>query len=64
VSGNADDPKKNENDGERNIIIEKKRSFGQRLSDKGKILGTDKIVQTLEEILCAEPTIQDVKRVT
>jgi hypothetical protein len=56
MSGNADGSRENEDEGEWNIIIEKKRSLGQRLRGKGKIL-------MLEEILCAEPTIRDVQRV-
>jgi len=56
MSGNADGSKESKDQGEWNIIIEKKRSLGQRLRGKGKIL-------MLEEILCAEPTIRDVQRV-
>jgi hypothetical protein len=63
MSGNADGSKENEDEGEWNIIIEKKRSVGQRLRGKDKIAASDKIVLMLEEILCAEPTIRDVQRV-
>ncbi len=63
MSGNADGSEETEDEGEWNIIIEKKRSIGQRLSGKGKISANDKIVLILEEILCAEPTIRDVQRV-
>jgi hypothetical protein len=63
MSGNADGSKENEDEGEWNIIIEKKRPIGQRLKSKGKIAANDKIALMLEEILCAEPTIRDVKRV-
>ena len=63
MSGNADGSKEIEDEGEWNIIIEKKCSIGQRLSRKGKIAANDKIVLILEEILCAEPTIRDVQRV-
>jgi hypothetical protein len=63
MSGNADDAKNNKDEGEWNIIIEKKRSIGQRLRGSGRIAANDKIVKTLEEILGAEPTIQDVRRV-
>jgi hypothetical protein len=63
LSGNADDSRKNDDEGEWNIIIEKKRSIGQRLTGKGKITATDNMVRTVEEILCAEATIRDVKRV-
>jgi hypothetical protein len=62
-SGNADGSKENEDEGEWNIIIQKKRSIGQRLKSKGKIAANDKIVLMLEEIFCAEPTIRDVQRV-
>jgi hypothetical protein len=61
-SGNADDSRKNENEGEWNIIIEKKRSIGRQLTGRGRIAANDKIVPTLEEILCADPTIRDVHR--
>jgi len=63
MSGNADDSKENVDEGEWNIIIEKKRTIGQRLRGSGKIASDDKMVRTLEEILCAEPTIRDVHRV-
>jgi len=63
MSGNADGSRENEDEGEWNIIIEKKRSIGQRLRGKGKIAANDKIAVMLEEILCAEPTIRDVQRV-
>ena len=63
MSDNADGSKENEDEGEWNIIIEKKRSIGQRLGGKGKIAANDKIVLMLEEILCTEPTIRDVQRV-
>jgi hypothetical protein len=63
MSGNADDSKENEDEGEWNIIIEKKRSIGQRLRGRGKIAPNDKMARTLEEILCAEPTIRCVHRV-
>jgi hypothetical protein len=63
MSGNADDTKNNKDEGEWNIIIEKKRSIAQRLRGSGRIAANDKIFKTLEEILSAEPTIQDVRRV-
>jgi hypothetical protein len=63
MSGNADGFNEIEDEGEWNIIIEKKCSIRQRLSGKGKIAANDKIVLILEEILCAEPTIRDVQRV-
>ena len=63
MSGNADDSKENVDEGEWNIIIEKKRSIGQRLRRNGKIATNDKMVRTLEEILCAEPTIRDMHHV-
>jgi len=63
MSGNADDSKENEDEGEWNIIIEKKRSIGQRLRGRGEIAANDKMARTLEEILCAEPTIRGVHRV-
>ena len=62
MSGNADDAKNSQDQGEWNIIIEKKRSIAKRLRGSGGISVNDKIVRTLEEILCAEPTIQDVRR--
>jgi hypothetical protein len=63
MSGNADGSRENEDEGEWNIIIEKKRSIGQRLRGKGKIAANDKIAVMLEEILCVERTIRDVRRV-
>ena len=62
MSGNSDELSTNKDEGEWGIIVEKRRSFGQRLRGTGKIAANDKIVRTIEEILCAEPTIREVHR--
>jgi hypothetical protein len=54
--------KLNKDEGEWRIIIEKRRSIGQRLSGGGKINAEDSLVRTLEEILCAEPSVREVYR--
>ena len=62
MSGNADESSSNKDEGEWGIIVEKKRSIGQRLRGGGKITENDKMVSTIERILCAEPTIRQVHR--
>ena len=62
MSGNSDESSANKDEGEWGIIVEKKRSIGQRLRGLGKIADNDKMVKTLEEILCAEPAIGRVHR--
>jgi len=61
VSGNADDERANSNEGEWRIIIEKRRSIGQRLTGRGKIELRDGMLVSLKEILEAEPGIRDVR---
>src|SRR5437016_14233413 len=58
MSGNSDESSTNKDEGEWRIIVEKKRSFGQRLKGTGKIAVKDEMVRTIEEILCAEPTVR------
>jgi hypothetical protein len=62
MSGNSDESRENKDEGEWGIIVEKKRSIGQRLRGVGKIAANDKMVKTLEEILCSEPAIREVHR--
>jgi hypothetical protein len=62
MSGNSDESNSNKDEGEWGIIVEKRRSIGQRLRNTGKIAANDKMVRTIEEILCAEPTIREVHR--
>jgi hypothetical protein len=62
MSGNSDELSTNKDDGEWGIIIEKRRSIGQRLRGVGKIAANDKMVGTIEEILRAEPAIREVHR--
>ena len=62
MSGNSDELSTNKDDGEWDIIIEKRRSIGQRLRGVGKIAANDKMVGTIEEILRAEPAIREVHR--
>jgi hypothetical protein len=60
ISGNADDEGTNSNAGEWRIIIEKRRSIGQRLTGKRKIELSDEMLVSVKEILEAEPDIRDV----
>ena len=60
MSGNSDESSKNKDEGEWRIIIEKRRSIGQRLRGTGKINTGDAMVRTLQEILGAEPSIREV----
>jgi hypothetical protein len=62
MSGNSDESSTNKDAGEWGIIVEKRRSIGQRLRGVGKIAANDKMVKTIEEILRAEPTIREVLR--
>ncbi len=62
MSGNSDESSTNKDEGEWGIIIEKRRSIKQRLRGTGKIAANDRMVSTIEEILRAEPTIQEVHR--
>jgi len=60
VSGYADDEGTNSNAGEWRIIIEKRRSIGQRLTGTGKIETSDRMLASVREILESEPGIRDV----
>jgi hypothetical protein len=62
MSGNSDELDTNKDEGEWGIIVEKRRSIGQRLRGAGKIAADDKMVRTIEEILRAEPAIREVHR--
>src|ERR1051326_6497265 len=45
ISGNSDELSANKDDGEWSIIVEKRRSIGQRLRGAGKIAANDKMVR-------------------
>ena len=62
LSGNSDESSANRDEGEWGIIVEKKRSIAQRLRGLGKITANDKLVQTLQEILAAEPAFREIHR--
>jgi stage III sporulation protein SpoIIIAA len=62
MSGNSDESSTNKDEGEWGIVVEKKRSIGQRLGGAGKITVKDRLVKTIEEILCTEPAIREVHR--
>jgi hypothetical protein len=62
ISGNSYESSANKDEGEWRIIVEKRRSIGRRLRGTGKIAANDKMVRTIEEVLCAEPTIREVHR--
>jgi hypothetical protein len=62
VSGNSDESSTNIDEGEWRIIVEKRRSIRQRLRGAGKIDAEDKMARTIQEILCAEPSVREVHR--
>jgi hypothetical protein len=62
MSGNSDELSTDQNEGEWRIIIEKRRTIGQRLSGAGKITANDEMVKTIEQILTGEPTVREVHR--
>ena len=62
MSGNADNSGAPKDEGEWNIIVEKRRSFWQRLTGKGRIVTDDPLVRLIEEILIDEPTIRNLHR--
>jgi hypothetical protein len=61
MSGNSDELSTDQNEGEWRIIIEKRRTIGQRLSGAGKITANDEMVKTIEQILSGEPTVREVR---
>ena len=62
MSGNADELSADKDEGEWRIIVEKRRSVGERLRGAGKIGAEDKMVRMIEEILEAEEGIREVRR--
>ena len=62
VSGNADNPDANSDEGEWRIIVEKRRSIWKRLSRKGKIAPDDALVVLIEHILSNQPGITNLQR--
>lgn len=62
MTGNSDESSTNKDEGEWRIIVEKRRSIGQRLRGTGKIEADDKMVRTVQEILRAEPSVREVHR--
>lgn len=60
VSGYAHNEGADSNAGEWRIILEKRRSIGQRLTGKGKIELSDGMLASVREILEGEPDIRDV----
>jgi hypothetical protein len=62
MSGNSDELPDNIDDGEWGIIVEKRRTIGQRVRRTGQISADDKMVSEIEEILRSEPLIQDLHR--
>jgi len=62
MGGNSDESTVNPDDGEWRIIVEKKRSIGQRLAGAGKIAAEDQLARLIEEILRAESSIHELRR--
>ena len=62
MSGNSDGSSTSKDDGEWRIIVEKRRSIGQRVTGAGKIAEDDKMVTTIVEILRAEAAIREIHR--
>jgi hypothetical protein len=61
IGGNSDESDVDKDQGEWRIIVEKKRSIGQRLTGKGKIAAGDDMAKIVEEILSAEAGIREVR---
>jgi len=61
MSGNSNESSTNKDEGEWRIIVEKRRSIGQRLRGTGKIDAEDKTVGAIQ-ILCAESSVREVHR--
>jgi hypothetical protein len=61
MSGNSDESSTNLDEGEWRIMVEKRRSIGQRLRGTGKI-ANDEMMRTIEELLRAEPAMGEVHR--
>jgi hypothetical protein len=62
MSGNADHPDANSDEGGWRIIVEKRRSLWKRLTGKGKIAPDDALVVLIENILFNQPGIIDFHR--
>jgi hypothetical protein len=62
VGGNSDQLPEDRDMGEWRIIVEKRRSLGQRLRGAGRIAEDDRMLRTIEAILGEEPTIEGVRR--
>jgi len=62
MSGNSDGSSTNADEGEWRVIVEKRRSIGQRLRGKARIAPNDEMARLVEEILSGDPTIRDVHR--
>ena len=60
MSGNSDQSSADADQGEWRIIVEKKRSIGQRLTGQGNIGAGDELIRIVKEILSAEPEIREV----
>jgi hypothetical protein len=62
MSGNSDESDANRDEGQWRIIVEKKRSLGQRLTGAGKISENDPLARMIEEILQGDFSIREVRR--
>ena len=60
MSGNADNARIHDDEGEWHVIVEKRRSVWQRLTGKGRITPDDALAKLIDEILSKEATIRNV----
>jgi hypothetical protein len=61
LSGNTDGSVGNPDEGEWRIIVEKRRSLGQRLAGRGKITSDDGMLIAVKEILTADPSNRGIR---
>jgi len=61
IGGNADEASDEKNQGEWRIMVEKRRSVWQKLSGKNEMSESDELLQTVREILQAEPGFEKLR---
>jgi hypothetical protein len=62
MSGNSDESSADLDEGQWRIIVEKRRSIGQRLKGAGEISENDRLMSMMEETLRADSSIREVHR--
>jgi len=62
IGGNADEARRDQNDGEWRLMIEKRRGLMDRITGRNKTSPDAPIFGVLEEILRAEPDFRNIRR--